>query len=275
MEAETMIRLAKNFCNVSFYDKDESKSHDAVVIDEGLQPWDFYATVADNDQGVWKALRLYRLWLTAVLRHGNADQHIPDTISRRRLANFWILLGLFYCKRKVEGGLHAQGTELLTTLECYQHTSGNADNTKTFIDMLSSVTSEVKGAQLLDVGDKVMHKFSPSKHIIFTPEIDDVHFRRIVERDVGMVTVRAMMSKLAYGKSVYRTPKPIVIKMTAMSAPLDFLRHTPPRCTYCLLKQAAMCARYIPDASMLCRRRATFIVDDIIWRSATQNTSST
>ena len=183
MEAETMIRLAKNFCNVSFYDKDESKSHDAVVIDEGLQPWDFYATVADNDQGVWKALRLYRLWLTAVLRHGSADQHIPDTISRRRLANFWILLGLFYCKRKVEGGLHAQGTELLTTLECYQHTSGNADNTKTFIDMLSSVTSEVKGAQLLDVGDKVMHKFSPSKHIIFTPEIDDVHFRRIVERD--------------------------------------------------------------------------------------------
>ena len=273
MADEVMIRFAQSFSDVSFYDRDESKSHSVIAIEEGTQPWDFYATVINTDEGLWRALRLYRLWITAVLRHSSADKHIPDKLSRRRLANFWILLGLFYCKKKIEkaDGLHAQGTQLLTTLGCYQR-SGIATS---FLDMLVSVTSEVKNAQVIDVGDKIMHKISPSKHIIYTPEIDDLQFRRVVEQDVGMAAVRAMMSKLAYGNAVYRTPKPIVIKTPTISAPLDFMRHIPPRCTYCLLKQAAWCANYIPEASMLCRRRAIFIVDDIIWISATQKISST
>ena len=100
MADEVMIRFAQSFSDVSFYDRDESKSNSVIAIEEGTQPWDFYATVINTDEGLWRALRLYRLWITAVLRHSSADKHIPDKLSRRRLANFWILLGLFYCKKK-------------------------------------------------------------------------------------------------------------------------------------------------------------------------------
>ena len=238
--------------------------HVNAISEQGPWPWEIHKTI-DKKKLPWVSLRLYRLWLTKALQHRDAP-YIPPTISRRKLANFWIIVGLLKFKKK-SGVSCPMLKKMLTELACFHETEKkeNLNNDLDFIECLGKVTSNIKNANPMDVGKKIMC-IAADDSPIFTPEMDDVVFRETIDLHVGLDIVNQMMARVAYGERVYRPTKVKWTENMAKKTCLWFVAHTPPSCSYCLVYQAYICNKFISDTSLAYRENKMFIVyADQIW----------